>query len=37
MKEGYDLRMRMVREAGIEKLERVETDGHPGVFGTLAS
>jgi len=35
MTEGCDLTMRLVREAGFTKVERVTTDGHPGIFATL--
>ncbi len=33
--EGCDLLIRMLREAGFDKAERVPTDGQPGVFATL--
>jgi len=35
MSEGCDLMMRLAREAGFDRVTRVETDGHPGVFATL--
>lgn len=35
MKEGVELMMRMAREAGFQKVERIDTEGHPGVFATL--
>jgi len=35
MTEGCDMMMRMLREAGFDKAEKVPTDGHPGVFATL--
>lgn len=35
MDEGCELMMRMAREAGFQTVERVETDGKPGVFATL--
>ncbi|HEY0986583.1 MAG TPA: M20/M25/M40 family metallo-hydrolase [Kofleriaceae bacterium] len=35
MKEGRDLMMRLLRDAGFGKVEAVPTDGHSGVFGTL--
>jgi acetylornithine deacetylase/succinyl-diaminopimelate desuccinylase-like protein len=35
MAEGCDLMMRLVREAGFQKVERVPTNGQPGVFATL--
>lgn len=35
MKEGVELMMRMAREAGFQKVERIDTDGQPGVFATL--
>src|SRR5580692_1405639 len=35
MTEGCDLMMRMLREAGFGTVEKVPTDGHPGVFATL--
>jgi acetylornithine deacetylase/succinyl-diaminopimelate desuccinylase-like protein len=35
MTEGCDLMMRMLREAGFDKVTKVPTDGHPGVFATL--
>jgi len=35
MTEGCDLMMRLAREAGFQKVERVPTDGQPGVFATL--
>jgi acetylornithine deacetylase/succinyl-diaminopimelate desuccinylase-like protein len=33
--EGCDLMMRLARDAGFQKVERVPTDGQPGVFATL--
>ena len=33
--EGCEHMMRLAREAGFQKVERVDTDGHPGVFATL--
>ncbi len=33
--EGCDLQMRLLREAGFGKVERVPTGGHPGVFATF--
>jgi acetylornithine deacetylase/succinyl-diaminopimelate desuccinylase-like protein len=35
MSEGCDLMMRMLREAGFDKVTKAATDGHPGVFATL--
>ena len=35
MSEGCDLMMRMLREAGFDRVTKVPTDGHPGVFATL--
>ncbi len=35
MKEGCELMMRYAREAGFQKVARVDTDGQPGVFATL--
>ncbi len=35
MDEGCDLMMRMARDAGFQKVSRIDTDGHPGVFATL--
>ena len=35
MNEGCELMMRMAREAGFQKVERIDTDGQPGVFATL--
>ena len=35
MKEGCDLMMRMLRDAGFGKVEAVPTAGQPGVFATL--
>ena len=35
MNEGCDLMMKMAREAGFQKVERIDTDGQPGVFATL--
>jgi acetylornithine deacetylase/succinyl-diaminopimelate desuccinylase-like protein len=33
--EGCDLTMKMLREAGFQKVNRVPTDGQPGIFATL--
>jgi acetylornithine deacetylase/succinyl-diaminopimelate desuccinylase-like protein len=33
--EGCELMMKLAREAGFQKVERVDTDGKPGVFATL--
>ncbi len=33
--EGCDLCMRLLRDAGFGKVERVPTDGHPGIFATF--
>src|SRR6266498_2943667 len=35
MSEGCELTMRMLREAGFDRAERVATDGQPGIFATL--
>jgi acetylornithine deacetylase/succinyl-diaminopimelate desuccinylase-like protein len=35
MSEGCDLMIRMLRDAGFDKAERVSTEGHPAVFATL--
>src|SRR5215472_7043268 len=35
MSEGCDLTLRMLREAGFDRAERVPTDGQPGIFATL--
>jgi len=35
MAEGCDLMVRMLKDAGFGRAERVPTDGHPGVFATL--
>jgi len=35
MKEGCDLTMRLLRDAGFGVVERIPTDGHPGVFAML--
>jgi hypothetical protein len=35
MTEGCDLMMRLLRDAGFDKVTKVPTDGHPGVFATL--
>src|SRR3989441_7453209 len=35
MNEGCDLMMRLARDAGFEKVTRIDTDGQPGVFATL--
>jgi len=37
MSEGCDLMMRMAREAGFDDVQKVATDGHPGVFATTPS
>jgi acetylornithine deacetylase/succinyl-diaminopimelate desuccinylase-like protein len=33
--EGCDLTMRLLRDAGFEKVTRISTDGQPGIFATL--
>jgi len=33
--EGCELTMNMLREAGFQKVEKVPTDGQPGIFATL--
>jgi acetylornithine deacetylase/succinyl-diaminopimelate desuccinylase-like protein len=33
--EGCELMIRLLRDAGFQRAERVPTDGHPGVFATL--
>ena len=33
--EGCDLMIRLLKEAGFQRAEKVPTDGHPGVFATL--
>src|SRR5437868_1290560 len=35
MNEGCELQIRLLREAGFQRAERVPTDGQPGVFATL--
>jgi acetylornithine deacetylase/succinyl-diaminopimelate desuccinylase-like protein len=35
MSEGCDHMMRLLREAGFERVAKISTDGHPGVFATL--
>jgi acetylornithine deacetylase/succinyl-diaminopimelate desuccinylase-like protein len=35
MNEGCSMMMQLARDAGFQKVERVETDGQPGVFATL--
>src|SRR5882672_748402 len=35
MSEGCDLQIKLLRDAGFDRVERVPTDGQPGVFGTL--
>jgi len=35
MSEGCDLTIRMLREAGFDRAERVATGGQPGIFATL--
>ncbi len=37
MTEGCDLMLRLVRDAGFDRAEKISTDGHPGVFATLDS
>src|SRR3989442_9415487 len=35
MNEGCDLTMRMLRDAGFQKVTKVPTDGQPGIYATL--
>lgn len=35
MSEGCDMMMRLLRDAGFQSVEKVPTDGQPGVFATL--
>lgn len=35
MNEGCELTMQMLREAGFQRVEKVPTDGQPGIFATL--
>ncbi len=35
MTEGADMMMRLLRDAGFGHVEKIPTDGHPGVFATL--
>jgi acetylornithine deacetylase/succinyl-diaminopimelate desuccinylase-like protein len=35
MAEGCELAMKMLRDAGFQKAQRMPTDGHPGIFATL--
>src|SRR5260370_3958611 len=35
MTEGCDLTMRLLRDAGFDKVSKGSTDGHPGIFATL--
>jgi acetylornithine deacetylase/succinyl-diaminopimelate desuccinylase-like protein len=35
MGEGCELMMQMLREAGFQQIQKMATDGHPGVFATL--
>lgn len=35
MNEGAELMMSMLRDAGFQKVEKAQTDGHPGVFATM--
>jgi acetylornithine deacetylase/succinyl-diaminopimelate desuccinylase-like protein len=35
MEEGCELAIKMLRDAGFQKAQRMPTDGHPGVFATL--
>src|SRR6266550_2016159 len=37
MTEGCDLQMRLLHEAGFDRVTKVPTSGHPGVFATLDS
>src|SRR5262252_9568350 len=35
MTEGCDLTMQMLRDAGFERVTKIPTDGHPGIFAVL--
>src|SRR5215468_2099361 len=35
MSEGCDLMIRLLKDAGFQRAEKVSTDGQPGVFATL--
>jgi acetylornithine deacetylase/succinyl-diaminopimelate desuccinylase-like protein len=35
MPEGCDMMMRLLKDAGFQRADKVATDGHPGVFATL--
>jgi acetylornithine deacetylase/succinyl-diaminopimelate desuccinylase-like protein len=35
MTEGCDLTMRLLKDAGFDKVEKIPTDGQPGIFATL--
>src|ERR1051326_3695055 len=35
MTEGCDMMMRLLRDAGFDSVQKMPTDGHPGVFATL--
>jgi acetylornithine deacetylase/succinyl-diaminopimelate desuccinylase-like protein len=35
MKEGCEMMMQMLREAGFQQIQKMSTDGQPGVFATL--
>ena len=35
MKEGVELMMQMARDAGFQKVQRIDTKGHPSVFAVL--
>src|SRR5437588_4845453 len=35
MNEGCDLTMSMLRDAGFDRVTKMPTDGHPGIFATL--
>ncbi|MBI3698766.1 MAG: twin-arginine translocation pathway signal protein, partial [Acidobacteria bacterium] len=35
MAEGCDLMMRLLRDAGFDRVTKIPTDRHPGVFATL--
>jgi acetylornithine deacetylase/succinyl-diaminopimelate desuccinylase-like protein len=35
MQEGCELTLRLLRDAGFQKADRISTDGQPGVFATL--
>src|SRR5258708_708156 len=35
MNEGCELTMNMLREAGFEKVTKIPSDGHPGIFATI--